>query len=639
MSSKFNIIFLSIVFVFIITSALQSQSNILPLCKSAGNYTLNLNTKLNPEFEKYDVKHYKIYLDIDPDLRTLEGLISIRFEALQNNISDLIINLNGLQIDSIIQRNNSLNFNRQQNELLITLDHPVQIRNLDSISIFYHGTPSRGMYFRDGRYGNRVVYTHNEPFDAQYWIPCKDDPSDKALMDIWITVPQNFIAASNGFLLETLQVGQNEKRYHWRESYPISTYLISVAASEYDIVSDVFNWNLYELPLQYYIYPEDYSRGESAITNTIEMLNFFSDYIGDYPFIDEKYAMVEAPFQEAGAMENQTLTTMDEPIIDNESVIAHELAHQWWGDAVTLSSFADIWLNEGFATYFDALFVEHKYGEKAFHERMVSSGSNASSNASVDYAIYNPPIEYLFGNAVYHKGAWVLHMLRNDVGKDVFKTIMRNYYSEYKYRNVSTSEFITLCENISGKNLYKFFDQWVYTSGIPNIFASWKQENNIVHIQLDQLQNETVYDIDFEIKLIGITSDTTFTVNLSSHNQEYIVQFFEPVSQLLVDPEFKVLNTNNSPVYSIPKTTELIRLYPNPFNNELNIFYRVDKFQNIKIELWDVLGKKILTLQNKKKPIGTHRLSYQATGIASGTYFCVLKSDSNIDKRKVILIK
>jgi Secretion system C-terminal sorting domain/Peptidase family M1 domain len=240
---------------------------------------------------------------------------------------------------------------------------------------------------------------------------------------------------------------------------------------------------------------------------------------------------------------------------------------------------------------------------------------------------------------VYHKGAWVLHMLRNDVGKDVFKTIMRNYYSEYKYRNVSTSEFITLCENISGKNLYKFFDQWVYTSGIPNIFASWKQENNIVHIQLDQLQNETVYDIDFEIKLIGITSDTTFTVNLSSHNQEYIVQFFEPVSQLLVDPEFKVLNTNNSPVYSIPKTTELIRLYPNPFNNELNIFYRVDKFQNIKIELWDVLGKKILTLQNKKKPIGTHRLSYQATGIASGTYFCVLKSDSNIDKRKVILIK
>jgi len=616
-----------------------AQKNRNLVCKNSESSLPYQNVKLNPDFEKYDVVNYELNLEINPDIRFIDGYVKILFEALENNVSDLIINLNGLQIDSIVQRNNKLSFNRRQNEVIITLPQPMFTGILDSLIIHYNGIPNRGMYFRDGKYNNRVVYTHNEPFDAQYWIPCKDDPSDKALLDVLVTVPQNYTVASNGLLLNSISIGSDRIRYHWKETYFLSTYLISVTVSEFDIVNDVFNWNLSEMPVQYFIYPEDYGRGEAAITNTIEMLDFFSNYIGTYPFILEKYAMVEAPFQEAGAMENQTISLMDEPIIDNESVIAHELAHQWWGDAVTLASFADIWLNEGFATYFDALFVEHKYGENAFLQRMISSSSNANNDGSINYPIYDPPSGYLFGSAVYHKGAWVLHMLRNELGEDIFQSIIQTYYGDYIYGNVSTAEFIGLCENISGESLTKFFDQWVYTAGVPNIYATWFQENSNVNIQLEQLQTETIYDLNLELKLIGLTTDSTIVIDFDSRNYEYNVSYSEPITQLIIDPETKILNLNNSPVYSIPTTTELIRLYPNPFNSELNIYYKVDKFQNIKIELWNILGEKLLTLFDGKKQIGTYNFTYSAAGIASGTYICVLKSKTNLDSRKVVLIK
>jgi len=631
------IIFLFLLVFFISNSFAQNEN--YPKCNKLGSITMMQNVILNPDFEKYDVTNYKIYLDIDPDSRFVEGIATIQFVATENNFQVLSLNLNGLQIDSIVQRTDILTFNRQQNEVIIVLPHPMLSGALDSLIIYYQGNPNRGMYFRDGKYNNRVVYSHNEPFDAQYWIPCKDDPSDKAFMDMFVTVPQNYIAASNGILIDSLTVGQDKTRFHWKETYPISTYLISVTISTFEIVDDIFTWDLIEMPVQYFIYPEDYSRGESAITNTIEMLNFFSEYIGSYPFILEKYAMVEAPFQEAGAMENQTISLMDEPIIDNESVIAHELAHQWWGDAVTLSSFKDIWLNEGFATYFDALFVEYKYGEEAFQQRMISSGSNASSGGSIAYPIYEPPDRYLFGNAVYHKGAWVLHMLRNELGKDVFQTIIQTYYNDYIYGNVSTAEFIVLCENISGKSLTKFFDQWVYSAGIPNIYATWEQDNSNFKIKLEQLQSETLYDLNLELKILGLSSDSTFTVNFNSKIQEINIPYFETITQLVIDPETKILNINNGPIYSIPTTTELIDLFPNPFNNYLNIYYKVDKPQNVKIELWNVLGEKLLTLFNGNKKIGTHNFPFQAKDMASGTYFCVLKSDSGFDVKKVIYMK
>jgi aminopeptidase N len=636
---KFNILLIISFFQFHFYNYLPAQNYKLQNIKHYSNYPLLINNKLNPDFEKYDVKKYEIKLDINPDLKVIKGNVKIQFEVQENNFSILTLNLNGLQIDSIVQINKKLIFNRNRNEINITLNQPLQSEKLDSICVYYHGSPIKGMYFRNSKYNNMVIYTHNEPFDAQYWIPCKDDPSDKSLLDMWITVPQNLKAVSNGILNETSYMGQGKIRYYWQETYPISTYLISVAASDYEIVSNVFNWNQFALPLEYYIYPEDFGRGESAITNTIEMLDFFSDYIGIYPFILEKYAMVEVPFQEAGAMENQTISTMDEPVIDNESVIAHELAHQWWGDAVTPSSFTDIWLNEGFATYFDALFVEHKYGEKAFQERMIASGSNVSNDGSIDYAIYNPPMEYLFGSAVYNKGAWVLHMIRKKLGKEVFKTIIRNYYNNYLYNNVSTTDFIIVCENVSGLSLQKFFDQWVFSSGIPNLFASWRQDKNIVHIKLEQLQDEMVFEFDLEINLKGLTGDTTFTVNVSTKEEQFSIPYPEPITHLRIDPDRKVLNINNGPVYIIPNKTELIQLFPNPFNTELNIFFRVDKVQNIKIELWDIMGKKVKTLQNEKKQIGTYKLNLQVKDLASGTYICVLKSGTGIDKQKIILIK
>ena len=196
-----------------------------------------------------------------------------------------------------------------------------------------------------------------------------------------------------------------------------------------------------------------------------------------------------------------------------------------------------------------------------------------------------------------------------------------------------------MCETISGQSLTKFFDQWVFNAGIPNIFATWNQQNNNVNITLDQLQTQTIYEFDLEIMLDGVTKDTLFTINLSQKYENVTIPFSEPVTQLIIDPETKVLNVNNGPVYSLPSISRLLKLYPNPFNNELKIFYNVEKFQQIKIELWNIRGEKIKTLLDTEKTIGTHQLIFRADEIASGTYICVLRSESNIDTHKVLLIK
>lgn len=639
MKSKTILLFIIILFVTGIieqSTAQNEQPYIYKHSKNTSQFNSNIVSK---EFEKYDVNKYRLNLAIDPDLRYINSDVKIVFTASENNLSDILLNFKGMQIDSILYMNTKLNFNRQQNELSIALNNPLQFGEKDSIAIFYQGIPLKGMYFRNSKYNRRVAYTHNEPFDAQYWFPCKDDPSDKALLDVFVTVPNNLTVVSNGSLMETNIIGQGHLQYFWKELYPISTYLISIIAAELNIISNSFSWNALQMPVEYYIYPEDQSRGESAIAVTIEMLDFFSNLIGEYPFFQEKYGMVEVPFSEAAAMENQTITTMDEPIIDNESVIAHELAHQWWGDAVTPTTFSDIWLNEGFATFFDALFVEYKFGDQEFQNRMISSKSQTSNDGSVDYAIYNPPMQYLFGSAVYHKGAWVLYMLRNKVGKSNFERIIRNYFNMYIYKNVTTSDFIDICENVSGHSLYKFFDQWVFTSGIPNLFASWTQQSGIVDIQFQQLQNETVYEFDIDLRLISADKDTTFTVSISDKYTDLVIPYSVPISQLIIDPDNKILNVNNGPVYIIPDKTELIQLYPNPFNNKLNIFYRVNKYQNIKIEIWNILGKKIITLFDQKKKIGTHQFTWRPNNLATGTYICILKSESTIDVKKVLLIK
>jgi aminopeptidase N len=587
----------------------------------------------------YDVLKYRLNVKILPASSSIRASNIIQLRALDNIDNQINLDFSGLETDSVLIDGLTTEFTQNADQLYINLLQTISSGDSAIIEVFYHGQPSKGLYFRTNSYGDTVIYSHNEPYDARYWLPCKDDPFDKAFFELIVSIPEQYIPVSNGVIINETISDDGVRTIEWSESYPIATYLISIAAAPYLVVNQNYTWQQISMPLQYYVYPPDRNLGENGLTSSRNILDFFNVYISDYPFINEKYAMCAVPFREAAAMENQTATTMRDDRIDDEGVIAHELAHQWWGDALTLKNFEHIWLNEGFASYFDAMFTEHQYGLDAFKQHMSAYKSLIFQDGSVDYPILNPPPEFLFGRAVYFKGAWVLHMLRNVVGEQLYKNIIRSYYNLYAYKNADTDDFIQVCQNQSDLNLSRFFDQWLNYGGIPELYGQWQQNKNEVTFYIEQTQSETVYHLQLEIQINGANKDSLIVLPLTSRTETVIFPFSDRISNITIDPDNKILQRNNSPLYIIPTTTTLSRLYPNPFNNQITIEFISDRTQEIMIELWDTLGKRVETIYRGKRATGVHRVIWNGRSNSSATYFVVLRAKNQTDVRKVLLLK
>jgi aminopeptidase N len=586
-----------------------------------------------------DVLKYTIDLELFPIEHTIAGKTIILFTAQSTSLKQISLDFVGLVADSVFQQEQKTEFIQDMRGLSLTLNSSIALHDTSKVTIFYHGHPVKGIYFRYNLYGDQVVYSHNEPYDVRHWIPCKDDPSDKALLDIRVTVPDAYVVLSNGMIMADELISVGKRRFFWQEQYPIATYLISMAAAPYAIARNRFTYLGMEMPVAYYVYPEDQQRAEETLEWTLQMLHFYSDYIGIYPFFEEKYNMSEVPFREAGAMENQTATTMSDSRFDDENVIAHELAHQWWGDALTPVSFADIWLNEGFATYFDALFTEYKYGREEFENRMLQMVSRVDTDGSLDYPIYGPPDRYLFGSAVYLKGAWVLHMLRYEVGDDPFRQICRRYYDTYKYHNVVTSDFVRVCEEISGKSLEQFFNQWLMYSGMPVIHGTWVQKDDVIEVTITQTQEEPLYQFNLELLLKLSESDTLITLPFFQESQVLVLNLAAPLVEVIIDPDHKILNNNNGPVFHMPSSSSLLKTYPNPFNSEVHISFKLHKVQTISIEIFSLTGQKVTEIYQGKGLAGINEIVWHSLGQASGIYFCRLNYQGGSDIRKLVMIK
>jgi aminopeptidase N len=594
---------------------------------------------VNPDNQRpFDVTHYEIDLALHPSQHEIIGSTRIEFQG-ESGISDKIdLDFSGLVVDSV--RHEEIRSSYTQTDQILTVEFQTQVLAGDSsnVTVYYHGIPKRGIYFRQNLAGDTVVYSHNEPYDARFWFPCNDDPSDKATATTVTAVPADYLVLGNGRLRDSTN-GSSGGKYRWEETYPIATYLISLAAAPYQVVEKLSGAGEGSVLLQYFVYEGDQNRAMQALEKTTEILGFYESFIAPYPFGNEKYAMGAVPFREAAAMENQTATTMRDDIIDNESVIAHELAHQWWGDAVSPESFAHIWLNEGFATYFDALFTEYAYGEKAFEDRMSAYSSNIYGDGSLEYPVFDPPEQYLFGRAVYYKGAWILHMLREMVGDLTFRDICRQYYRDYQYRNVTTRDFISICNEKGGRSFDIYFNQWLNFGGIPFLEGSCQQENGRVTIDLEQLQNEVIYNLELDLQIEGSNRDTTFQISMTSQAVSCVIGFSETVIRILIDPANKVLEQNNGPLYNIPRVTALNRLYPNPFNRSVTIEYAVAFPDEITIEIMNILGQTVTLLKKKKENAGIHTVIWDGSGSASGVYICMLSSSAGQDSRKIILLK
>lgn len=512
----------------------------------------------------YDVKNYDLKLSFDIPSKYLYGTLEMNSASISDTLRKIYINLSqDMKVLSVRLNDNQADFIHKDNFLIISVNGSIRNNEEFKAEVKYEGSPKNygfdSFSFKTFS-GDAAIYTLSEPEYASTWWPCKDIPSDKFTIDISITVPSQLTAVSNGLLKEVRDEENGEKTFVWKSSYPIATYLVSLAIGKYDKWTDTYysKDSLQKMPVEYYSYPEYTENAKADWKNTVRMIGFFSDKFGEYPFIKEKYGMAMFGWV-GGAMEHQTISSMGYTLVKGngqyEYISVHELAHQWFGDAVTPESWKDIWLNEGFASYSEALWIENEKGTEAYRKYLKNEDYGFFQGT-----VYNPE-GFIFGPTVYNKGAWCLHMLRGTVGDSVFFEILRKYYDRYKYKNANTYDFQKICEEVSGTDLKYFFDQWIFTgTGRPDYRYSWKADDfqdqtgtgiYTLRIKLRQVQEDSSGVYKMPVRFTVITDNGSQEIKF--FNDMKVQQFEHPVRgkpvEVLIDNENWILKKSQIEEY------------------------------------------------------------------------------------------
>ena len=623
--------------------------------KSASRWQAQ-NSTLNQNQEKIDIKFYELNLDIDFNSSRLRGSVTVN--GVIGNIYPDFIELDlydNMTVDSILQNNIPILYLHENDMLKIPIsDITLDDENLFSLTIFYQGTPDHcgaGGFKFDEHQNIGHVWTLSEAYCARSWWPCKDDPSDKAdSVNIIVSVPTEpaYIVASNG-LLSSTTINNNKKTYFWKERYPITTYLVSLAIYPYTKWVDQYVSPISSdtMLIEHYVFPDRYEASYPNYSLTKDMLSFFSELFGEYPFISEKYG--HADFTWGGGMEHQTLSSMGS---FSQNLMVHELGHSWWGNLITCKTFNDIWLNEGFARYCQALWAEHMYGKEAYFDFMNNHAYYGAGTIYVENPSSNSQI--FSAGLSYNKASWVLHMLRHKVGETMFFDILKSYASNdsLSYNAASTSDFQKVCEDISGLDFEQFFQQWIYGEKYPKYELSWWHEGNgIYNVKIDQVQSYNFFSMPIDLKFSGSAGpmlvDTTIVIENNNSSQLYEFSGFNfLVENVMLDPENWILKEATYSVNEIdnilPDRVEVEKAFPNPFNSKVKLsFYINPQFgdTHVSVNIFDSRGKIVESLINNEFIPGYHTTFWNANGKSSGVYFIQLATDNYIDSQKILFLK
>jgi aminopeptidase N len=649
MASRFVMV---LVLLFAVVSCAAAQKNILAQSQFDERSSqsrlwrdLRLQSEASPWF---DVTYYMLQLNIETSPRFLEGNATVTGICTADSASLLTLDLmNTMQIDSVIMNGTQTPFIQYASSFSITLNRTYRRGEIISVEIYYRGTPVAtgfGSFVFSSHNGVPWVWTLSEPYGARDWWPCKDDPSDKAdSADIVVTCDSNLVAGSEGILVSETSVG-TKKTYHWKERYPIASYLISLAITNYVRFSNWFRYSPTDsMEIQNFVLPEHEAAARAELPSMVDMLSIYSELYGLYPFIKEKYGVAEFG---SGGMEHQTLTsigTTTDGMFDEET-LAHEMAHQWFGDMITCRSWSDLWLNEGFAVYSVALFREKKYGTDAYWNyirtqltpALTASGRIGVPDTTNARTLFNNPL-------IYEKGAMVLHMLRHVLGDSVFFRAMYEYAqnASLRYATASTEDFQSVCETIAGKNLGYFFDEWIYGENYPRYLYSWTQHSGIVEITLEQFgeTNPVFFTMPVDIRLSGANDDTTVTVFNDSLEQKFIFNIPETITSVAIDPDGWVMKGVLASSDIPPAVFSLSQNFPNPFNPSTNIEYRIPNAELVTLKVYDVLGREVATLVNERKQPGMYSAEWDGSRAASGIYFYRLRAGTFSATKKMMLVK
>ncbi|MBL7137593.1 MAG: T9SS type A sorting domain-containing protein [Bacteroidales bacterium] len=635
-----------------ICSYKKSQASLLP--------ELPGNTQSGPT-HSFDVLNYTLDLDIyncfaTPYSHAFDGTEIITFQV-DSTLSSIVLNANtnSLQINSVSMA--GVSFTHANNLLTIQLDQTYNPGDTVEVGIAYHHNDVTDNAFYAG---NGFVFTDCEPEGARKWFPCWDRPSDKATLDMTVKVPSNVKIGSNGALADSTLVADT-LWYHWVSEHNVATYIM-VLTGKVNYNLDIVYWHKLSnpddsVPIRFY-----YNNGEdpSAIEEMIiPMADWFSENFCEHPFQKDGFATLNNEFP-WGGMENQTLTSLC-PGCWFESLIAHEFAHQWFGDMITCATWADIWLNEGFATWSEAFWYESYAGYAAYKADIDGNANYYLNNnpgwaiSEPEWAVVTPPVNVLFNYAItYCKASTILHMLRYILGDSLFFEALQTYSNdpELKYYSAVIPDFMALVNAVTGEDYDWFFNQWIYEPNHPHYQNTYNFQDLgngqwQVNFYTEQIQPDPeFFKMPMEIKIRFMDySDTIVTVMNDANYQTFNWVFDIRPVYFQFDPNNNIVIKESSTILSVENpdpATSRIHLFqnvPNPVTQSTRISYQLDQPSDVRLSLYNMVGSNVMDLVNEHQVAGKHQVSLDCSVLNAGVYHYTLTANGERMTRKLVVVK
>ena len=511
-----------------------------------------------PKNPNIDILNYKFQLNLNDTTDVIYGSaqITLNIKESESRVRLDLVSQNqlgkGMKVHKVTFNGDEVAYTHEDNVLLIETEGLGYTSN-DNITVEYSGNPITGLIIGPNMHGDRTFFSDNWPNKARNWLPLVDHPYDKSTAEFIVEAPNHYQVISNGLLVEETNLNRNIKKTHWKQSVPISCWLYALGVAEFAIdYVDYFDGK----SIQTWVYKQDRDKGFYDFKiPTKHTLEFFSDYIG--PFAYEKLANVQSNSVKGGMESATAIFYSDVSVTGDRSVrwrnvVIHEVAHQWFGNCVTEYDWDDVWLSEGFATYFTLMFREHAYGRDDFvnglndAKNLVYNHYKTDKESSIVHDNLKDMKDVLTYSLQYQKGAWVLHMLRNYIGEDDFREGIRKYYKRYYNSNTTTEEFKKEMEVVSGVELDLFFDQWLYNGGNIILEGGWSydKKKKRVEVTLDQVQDDG-YIFKMPLELGIYYEDKNLfkleTVKLEKEKGRFYIATETKPKNIKIDPFTKLL--------------------------------------------------------------------------------------------------
>ncbi len=560
---KTNSLFRLVAFLGVVLSALVARADFEFIqCRGLQAFAAPPDSS---DYRKYapsreiDILH--VALDVTPDFRqrTVAGKATLRFKPIAKPLTELRLDGIDLTVSDVTATEKVLGWQATDKNVIVTFEPPVPADKEASVTISYSAEPKKGLYFRTPEMGYKPedehLWTQGEAIEARHWFPCFDAPNEKFTSEVTCRVPEGMVVLSNGKRMsEEKEAGTGRVAVRWLQDKPHVNYLICLCAGKFKKIEDKYK----DVPLAFWTPASQIAQAAESFKDTKDIMAFFEQEIG-VPYPWAKYDQVVVDDFVMGGMENTSITVLTdrtlhtkatENLHSSQGLVAHELAHQWFGDLVTCKDWAHIWLNEGFATYYDQLYDGHKNGRDQLLYNMYSSAKGiiaiANQTNSVVRRDFNVPND-VFGFLAYPKGSWLLHMLRDQLGEDLYRKCIKTYVERHQYGNVVTEDLNKVIEELSGRSFDQFFDQWAYHSSHPELTVnySWDERAKLAKISVQQNQKLSddvlLFNFPLTLRFKSKSGAVDRQITVKEKTEDFYIPLTDTPEIVRVDPNVAVL--------------------------------------------------------------------------------------------------